>query len=159
MLAIDRTIGISRQTSDHPRFVYAHVFMPHYPYLMDSLCRMRDPQTIVRQLDELHPGPYLDYLSFTNSSIKRLLSSILKNSGGRAVIVLMSDHGFRHLEEGNSQLHFFNNQNAVYFPDRDYHLLYDSMSAVNEFPILFNKLFGQNLPLSTDSLIYLRDKE
>jgi hypothetical protein len=159
MLAIDRTVEISRQRSDHPRFVYAHVFMPHYPYLMDSLSRKRDPQVVVRQLDEMHPGVYLDYLPFTNFSIKRLLSSILKNSGGKAVIVFMSDHGFRHPEPGNSQLHFFNNQNAVYFPDRDYHLLYDSMSAVNEFPILFNKLFRQNLPLSKDSLIYLRDKE
>lgn len=159
MLAIDRTVELSRLPSDHPRFVYAHVFMPHFPYLMDSLFRKRDPQVVVRQLDEAHPGVYMDYLSFTNFSIKRLLSEILKNSGGKAVIVFMSDHGFRHLEQGNSQLHFFNNQNAVYFPDRDYHLLYDSISAVNEFPVLFNKLFGQNLPLSKDSLIYLRDKE
>jgi hypothetical protein len=43
--------------------------------------------------------------------------------------------------------------------DKNYHLLYDRMSAVNEFPILSNKLFDQNLPLSKDSLIYLRDKE
>ena len=159
MRSIDRTIAVSRQPSDHPRFTYAHVFMPHYPFLLDSLSRKRKPQDVIRQLDETQPKPYLDYLAFTNASIERLISAILKNSRGKAVIVFMSDHGFRHAEDGNAKPHFFNNQNAVYFPDQDYHLFYDSISGVNEFRVVLNTLFKQNIPMLKDSTVNVKDKK
>jgi hypothetical protein len=36
--------------------------------------------------------------------------------------------------------------------------LYDSISGVNQFRVVFNKLFHQHLPLLKDSSTYLKDK-
>ena len=89
-----------------------------------------------------------------------LISTIKKNTGGNAVIIFMSDHGFRYIPNGKDLPGYaFNNQNAVYFPDGDYHLFYDSISAVNQFRVIFNKMFRQNLPLLKDSSIFLITKE
>ena len=49
--------------------------------------------------------------------------------------------------------------NAIYLPDRDYSTLYDSMTNVNEFRIIFNKTFNQKFPLLKDSSIFLTDKK
>jgi hypothetical protein len=56
-------------------------------------------------------------------------------------------------------MNFFQNQNAVYFPDRDYHLFYDSITNVNMFRMTFDKLFKQNIPLLKDTSIFLYDKQ
>jgi hypothetical protein len=156
--AFSKTIGESEKKTGSPRFVYAHLYLPHPPFLFDSLLHRRDPYDIATHLDEDHPGYYLNYLPYTNARAKDLITAVKKNTGGKAVIIFMSDHGFRCLRNGEITPWFFDNQNAVYFPDKDYHLLYDSISAVNEFRVLFNKLFRQNFPLLKDSSIYLMDK-
>ena len=154
-----KTLEESRKKTGTPRFVYSHIFLPHPPFLFDSLQRRRDPYDVATHLDEDHPEYYLDYLPYTNARAKDLITAIKRNTGGKAVIIFMSDHGFRYQGNGKDNLKYiFHNQNAVYYPDKDYHLLYDSISAVNEFPVLFNKLFRQNFPLLKDSSIYLMDK-
>ena len=70
----------------------------------------------------------------------------------------MSDHGYRYIKDGGAYSWFFNNQNAVYFPDGDYSLMYDSISNVNQFRVVFNKLFRLNLPLLKDSVIFLQER-
>ncbi len=71
----------------------------------------------------------------------------------------MGDHGFRKAANDKDKTHYFENQNAVYFPVNDYHLVYDSVSTVNQFRIIFNTLFRQNFPILKDSTIFLTDKK
>ncbi|MHA4807753.1 sulfatase-like hydrolase/transferase [Flavitalea flava] len=158
-LFLSRTLEESSQASARPRFIYTHVLMPHYPFLFDSVMHRRSAGLVASQMDETRVKPYLDYLPYTNSCIKSILSAVRKNSAGKAVIIFMSDHGFRHSDDGTDHSYDFNNQNAVYFPDRDYRMLYDSISGVNMFRVVFNKLFRQNLPILKDSLIFLRDNK
>jgi len=154
-----QTIAESGGRASGPRFVYTHLLMPHFPFEFDSLQHRRRPEEVARETnDDPGPRPYLNYLPYTNSRIKELITAIQKNAGGKAVIIFMSDHGFRHsLKDLPDDRLFFANQNAIYFPDRDYSLFYDSISAVNEFRVVFNKLFGQKIPLLKDSTILLRD--
>jgi hypothetical protein len=156
---LDGTKEESAKRSAYPRFVYTHVYMPHYPFYYDSLLHRRSSLDIVTHQDEQHPEYYLQYLPYTNSCAEDLISTIKKNSNGQAVIIFMSDHGYRYFSSGKIPSYIFNNQNAVYFPDRDYHLFYDSVSGVNQFRILFNKLFRQNFPLLKDSVLFLKNKE
>lgn len=155
-----QTIEESRRKAPKPRFVYMHLLMPHAPFEFDSLQRRRKPEEITRETSEAEQIPhYLDYLPYTNSRIKELITTIKKRSGGHAVIIFMSDHGLRlSLKDPPDTRLFFTNQNAIYFPDRDYRLFYDSISAVNEFRVVFNKLFRVDLPLLKDSTILLWDK-
>ena len=156
-----QTIDESGKRSSKPRFVYTHVLMPHIPFAFDSLLHRVEPERSTRQLSDAEQIPhYLGYLPYTNSRIRELITTIKKNSGGKAVIIFMSDHGLRlSLKDPPDTRLFFANQNAIYFPDRDYRLFYDSMSAVNEFRAVFNKLFRQQIPFLPDSTILLWDQK
>ena len=154
---LTQTLEESKKAPAAPRFVYTHLLLPHFPHLFDSLQHRRATKDVVADKEVVRLEPYLNYLPYTNARIKELISTIKKNSGGKAVIIFMSDHGFRHYPGGPvDERPFFYNQNAIYLPDRDYRLFYDSMSAVNEFRVLFNTLFRQDLPLLKDSTIFLK---
>jgi hypothetical protein len=149
----------SSKKTGSPRFIYAHLFLPHFPFMFDSLLHRRSLSDIAAHLDEDHPSYYLNYIPYVNACARDLITTIKKNTGGNAVIIFLSDHGFRYSPEGKIKPYMFDNQDAIYFPDKDYHLFYDSMSAVNLFPLLFNKLFRQHFSILKDSITYLTDKE
>ncbi|GGA87033.1 hypothetical protein [Puia dinghuensis] len=153
---ISRTIQASSLHPARPRFIYMHVALPHSPFLFDSSLHRRSPEAT--NVD-FRLKDYLDYLPYTNLQAKQLITAIKGNSGGKAVILFMSDHGVRAWHDVSDFSYFFNNQNAVYFPDRGYSCLYDSISNVNQFRVVFNKLFRSNLPLLRDSTIFLQDSE
>jgi len=128
--------------------------MPHGPFVFDRNGRQRDTKDIMSEDTTKIPAAYLDYLVYTNTQIKKLVSAIQERSGGSTAIILMGDHGFRY--HGNQYYHEnFENLNAVYLPGRDYRLLYDSITCVNEFRVVFNSLFNQSIPLLKDSTIFL----
>jgi hypothetical protein len=89
---------------------------------------------------------YLGYVGYTNTKIQELVNTILNNSKGEAVIIIMGDHGFRN--DNNMPHHvFLQNQNAIYLPGKNYNLFYDSITGVNQFRVLINTLFKQNTAL------------
>jgi hypothetical protein len=137
-----------------PSFTYLHLLMPHKPYIFDSTGKMTDTYKAVKGnktagIDDL----YLQYLVYTNKRIMKYLDQLLAATQGKAVIMLMSDHGNRDANSMRGKYFGFTNFNAVYLPNRDYHLWYDSVTNVNQFPLLFNTLFGQQIPLKKDSSI------
>lgn len=139
-----------------PRFIYAHLYMPHSPFYYDKYGRLKDPATIIREKRAPPVSSYLEYLTYANSRIREMITTI-QQQNPQAVIILMGDHGVRFPSRETFPLRLFQNLNAVYYPDNDYKLLYDSISGVNQFRVVLNKLFKQNLPLLPDSSIYLND--
>jgi hypothetical protein len=157
---IARLEAASTTPSPHPRFFYGHFNIPHPPYYFDKQGNRRKVRTPYKSIDEDNVQDYLDYLNYTNQKAKELIDTILINSRGKAVIIFMGDHGLRYHDRlGYNPLSFVQNQNAVYFPERDYHLFYDSISGVNQFRVVLNTLFGQNLPLLKDSIVNVKDKK
>ena len=159
MASLDSTMKESAKPSPRPRFVYMHVLMPHFYYMFDSLQHRRTLSDIMGRPDpQSDPERYLEYLPYVNARIREVITTIKKNTRGKAVILFMSDHGYRYDAANILRPYFFNNQNAVYLPDKDYSLFYDSITNVNEFRVLFNKLFRLNLPLLRDSVIFLQTR-
>ncbi len=118
---------------------------------------LKSESVIFREYNVSPPAAYLEYVTYTNSKIRELITIIQKNNP-EAVIILLSDHGFR--EKGSTRYdHFFQNLNAVYYADKDYSGLYDSITSVNQFRVVINKLFHGSLPLLKDSTIFLVDKK
>jgi len=151
-----KTLETSVRTSDTPRFIYMHVFLPHAPHMYDSLFHPLHYKEIARNENQEQIRLYLNYIPYTNKKIREIVTAIKKNTDGKAVIIFMSDHGMRYTRPGEERNPYcFNNQAAIYFPDRDYRMLNDSLTAVNQFRVLFNKLFQQQLPLLKDSTFYL----
>jgi len=143
--------------STKPRFLYGHFFMPHSPYYYDKNGKLKDIATITTESLSNPIPAYLDYITYVNSRIREMITTIQQHDPS-AVIILMGDHGNRDASKEVFPVRYFQNLNAVYYPDNDYKLLYDSISGVNQFRAVFNKLLQQNLPLLPDSSIYLKDK-
>ena len=145
------------QPKSKPFFVYAHFNMPHTPYYFDKDGRPRDPQVVYNEMAAYPVQPYLDYVQFTNIHLKKLVTFIQQHDP-TAVIMVYGDHGFRRHTNDYFPMYHFQNLNAVYLPNQDYTLFYDSITGVNQFRVLFNTIFHQQLPLLKDSCVYLIDK-
>jgi Sulfatase len=148
----------TRKRPGSPRFVYLHLFLPHSPFFFDRLGRWREKKIVFSEDDYNNPLSYLQYVEYTNHFIKDIVDPILINNPN-AVIVLMSDHGYRPTTRDPYPLDYFSNLNAVYYPDKDYKLLYKDISGCNQFRAIFNKLFNQNFPFLKDSTILVIDKK
>jgi hypothetical protein len=103
---IEMVSAEARRPSDRARFVYAHLPVPHSPFVYGPNGEPRDPAPGLhhylsgpaahRTVDRAaYLSDYRDQLTFVNTRILRLVDSILAGSTRRPVVVLVSDHGSR----------------------------------------------------------------
>lgn len=142
-----------RHTNRSPAFTYLHLLMPHKPFIYDSTGKAPDVYATLSGGNRISGTDklYLQYLVYTNKRIAKFIDELYTATGGNAAIIVMSDHGYRDAHSMPGKDFSFQPFNAVYLPNRDYHLWYDSVSNVNQFPLLFNTLFGQQIQLKADS--------
>lgn len=139
-----------------PKFVYAHFMMPHYPYYFDS----KGAPVPIEKLGgfrKTNSVDYIEYLQYGNGKILQLVDHILKSSANPPVIMLLSDHGFRHPGKKVDHRYDFINLNAIFLPNKNYSGFYDTMTNVNHFRVFLNTCFNQQLPMLKDSTIDLWD--
>ncbi len=89
-------------------------------------------------------------MQYTNIEVKKLVAGIRANNP-QAVIIFLSDHGYRWNVPAAQLSHVFYNQNAVYLPSGQYGKFYNSITNVNQFRVIFNSLFGTQYPLLKDT--------
>ncbi|HYF29766.1 MAG TPA: sulfatase-like hydrolase/transferase [Chitinophagaceae bacterium] len=154
-----RLLNLTRETivtkTAQPRFVYTHLLMPHWPYLLDSTGRPTGINFFSNNLPlQQKEAAYVQYLAYTNKVMLELTAGILRQSGGNAVIILMSDHGYR-ARPGKSVCEQVNdNFISVYLPGGDYRALYGTISNVNIFRAVFNSVLKQRFVRLPDHCIY-----
>ena len=146
------------EKSNRPRFIYTHIMLPHGPFFFDRNGNKRDEKVVFKKQDYHTPSSYLQHVEYTNKFVKNVVDTILGNNPN-AVVILMGDHGYRPENPGPHPVHYFNNLNAVYYPDKDYKELYSDISGCNQFRVILNKLFNQKFPLLQDSTIYVVDRK
>lgn len=138
-----------------PRFVYCHLMLPHEPYFFSSDGTLMPDSGIFNKRNPKEK--FLNQTIYANSKIRYMLSSIMKNRRKPFAVIIQGDHGFRDFDNIGEKKKIFKNLNAIYFSDGDYHTLYDSMSNVNTFRIVFNKYFNSGLEILKDSVVYVKD--
>lgn len=149
---IEQTLRDSRKQEASPAFYYVHLTIPHHPYVFDSTGRRTVPGSLKKGDAKTETDQdYLQYLVYANKRISVFISQLKKNTGNKAVILLMSDHGYR-AEKSDIPKLAFQNFNAIYLPGKEYKGWYDGITNVNQFRVLFNTLFHQEMPLLKDSL-------
>ncbi|MBI1781329.1 MAG: sulfatase-like hydrolase/transferase, partial [Sphingobacteriales bacterium] len=149
---LNKTLEEAKPNTQKPSFTYLHLNMPHVPYAYDSsgnkvLAKWFGNLTL-KQKDEM----YLQYLIYTNKKIAGFIDSLQTKTDHKAIIILLSDHGYREALNKTLALaheNFF----AVYEPQSKGAFQKDSITSVNTFRILLNDLFKENLPLVKDSLV------
>ena len=152
---------------DGPLFVFAHIIAPHPPFVFGRQGEeigsgrrftIRDGAHIIdegRYTREEYVDKYRDQLIFINSKVGEVVEAMLSESSGSAVVILQADHGPRSTQqwEGDEDASLrerFSILNAYYLPDGDGAQLYDSITPVNTFRVIFNHYFGTELELLED---------
>lgn len=139
------------QKSDKPKFCYAHLAMPHAPYFRDSTGALITNKVIQQGYSLTDTRYFLSYLKYTNTVIKSLVNKIVQHNP-EALIVVMSDHGFRDYNHHKEfYLPAFDNICAVRSTGKNLLPYKDSLSGVNFFRYLFNSEYGQQIPYLKDS--------
>lgn len=150
-------MAASTMKADKPRFVYGHFLLPHFPFYKDKNGKEL-PDSVVNGVmqEKLDPLPYyLEYVQYANLEARKLIAGIRANNP-QAVIIFMSDHGYRWNVPVTEISDVFYNQNAVYFPSGEYRQFYDSITNVNQFRIIFNSLFNTKYPILKDTSIIVQ---
>ncbi len=152
---------------ESPVFVFAHVLAPHPPFVFGRLGEPVDPgyrftlhdgQRIVNRRNltrEEYVQGYVDQLMFINAKVQDAVDGILMKSSRPAIIILQGDHGpgsmydsedldSTHVKERLSIL------NAYYLPGDREVPLYQGITPVNTFRLVFNAYFETDYELLRD---------
>ena len=148
----------ARATCDSPRFVYTHLFLPHGPYFADATGRWRSYEELIRNDKSQDDSLYIGYMPKSNALLKELITDIIKGQKRPTAIILMSDHGYRQGNDMPSNGPQFRNYIAVRSPSGEKLPLADTLTNLNLFPLVLNKLFPLHLPLHKDTTIRVIDK-
>lgn len=156
---------IEISASETPTFTFAHILMPHGPFVFDSDGNV--PKDIDQRIsifsfagdDEHSMEPfYLAQSEYTAEITVATIQTILEESEIPPVIIIMSDHGpdmpaaFDN-EYYEKRIPIFN---AYYFPYGGDAQLYPSITPVNSLRVLLNYYFGADLPILEDNLYVSR---
>lgn len=128
-----------------PKFVFAHIVSPHPPYVFGP-----DGQIVEKEGKEM--DGYRDQIIYLNSRLIPILKNIIANSEVPPIIIIQGDHGAIDTvkEERMAIL------NAYYLPDGGSRRLYEHITPVNTFRIIFNHYFNADLDLLDDTSYYSR---
>jgi hypothetical protein len=134
-----------------PKFVFAHILMPHDPYVFRADGTRYTEEEVV---DMEEAGLYDGQLRFVNRRIKELVQTL--TAGGDdtdPIIIIQGDEGplaCRSVDCVGDDPRYFNirfgNMNAMYLPGSDAVVPQD-ITSVNTFRFLFGSVFGQDIDL------------
>jgi len=143
-----------------PKFVFMHMIPPHHPYLFDREGNIKRHAYISNQF-EFHKhlwgekDQYIDQLIFITKKIKAAIQTILDKSKTPPIIILQSDHGpiLKNSPRGDYLKARTAILNAFFLPGET-NFLYDTITPVNTFRLIFNHYFNTSLPLLPDETFY-----
>jgi len=126
-----------------PKFVFAHIITPHWPYIFGPNGES------VHERPESETG-YRDQVIFINHQILPILENIIARSKVAPIIIVQGDHGAV-LDDPQRRMTILN---AYYLPEGGAQSLYEAISPVNSFRVIFNFYFGLKVPLLDDISYY-----
>ncbi len=131
------------QTVQSPKFVYAHLYATHWPYMLRPDGTLRLPFT-----ESTSTAGYLDGVRYANNRLLPAIDALLAQPGPKPIIIIQGDHanGWEGDVEwsGNDRLQILS---AYYLPDGGDQLLTPDISPVNNFRLIFKYYFGEAIDL------------
>ncbi len=155
-------VAISR--IKEPTFTLAHIVCPHPPYMFDRDGSLPSLRAVAARSKD---ASYVRQLEYVTKLTMRAVDAIIANSQTPPIIIIQSDHGspapkFRKLwanvSVGRTAKEIDDSYedrtailNAYYFPGANNAGLYDTISPVNSFRVLFNDYFGAHYEMLPDT--------
>ena len=148
---------------EEPIFVFAHIVSPHPPFLFGAngepvtKAKLKMSGSIQGRTKE----KYLNQLIFISKKVEMLIDEILSRSEVPPIIILQADHGppstFTDGREHPTKNMLRERTaifNAYYLPPDGNKLLYNSITPVNTFRLVFDFYFHTNYGLLGDQSYY-----
>ena len=133
-----------------PKFVFAHILITHKPYVFGpngEEIELGGPFTFADtdtdSIDDQEKTRYRDQITFINMRIENIIREILEVSETPPVIILQSDHG-------SGMGRRLSILNAYFLPNGGDQLLYDTISPVNTFRVVFNSYLSGDYVILDD---------
>jgi hypothetical protein len=156
---------------DRPRFVFAHLLLPHEPFVFRADCTPREPYWPGSESGAERPrveAAYLEQLGCTNRLVERMVADIIRRSKVPPVILLQADHGhgFIALETATGSQPPRARLSPAQVAERmdgfaAYHLprggdaaLYEGMTAVNLMPVVLGHYLHAGIPRRQDRVYW-----
>ena len=149
-------LGEITQKTENPSFIFNHFMIPHKPFIFGPNGEFVTPVS-------LEPGQvetsfrnyaYIDQLQFANKKILESIDEILLNSDTSPIIILQSDHGSEFPDSASMENKIkekMANFNSYYLPYGGEEILYDEITPVNSFRVIFNYYFDGDYEILEDS--------
>lgn len=133
-----------------PKFVFAHLVIPHHPFVFGPNGEYLPYQTrAVPKFDE-YKVRYPDQVTYINKRIEKIIDQILQTSPNPPIIIIQGDHGPAPFDVMERRMKILN---AYYFPDNT-DGLYPTITPANTFRVIFNKYFLQEYPMLEDRSLF-----
>jgi hypothetical protein len=132
-----------------PTFAFVHLLIPHVPFVFSADGSvLTDPLYFSGKsgwpVDDEHlVSGYTGQVEYVDRRIVEIVKTILDQSKTPPIIVIHGDHGL--LDDNRYEI-----LNAYYLPGDGADYLYSTISPVNSFRLIFEKYFGEKLPLLPD---------
>ncbi|HPZ10083.1 MAG TPA: hypothetical protein PL110_18475, partial [Candidatus Eremiobacteraeota bacterium] len=158
-----------------PFIVFAHILCPHPPFVFGENGEKVNNVKInffdatlyrdeAHETQEEYIEKYRNQSKFTSKKIIKTIDDILTRSNTLPIIIIQADHGsgafFDETSLENANLkERFSILNAYYFPNNNYKHLYDTITPVNSFRVIFNTYFNCQYKLLKDKNYYSTTKD
>jgi len=148
-----------------PFFVFAHIQGPHHPFIFgeNGESRSMSESKNYKSRYDYYKDGYRRQLIFLNKKVMNMINELLSTTDSRPVIIILqADHGpcliaNRIKVEDNNLKELFCILNACYVPDELRKKLYNTITPVNTFRVIFNHYFHTDLPVIEDRNYFSTD--
>jgi len=136
---------------DEPTFTFAHFLMPHVPQAFD-----KNGDIPVEGKSDVEK--YFDEVLYANKRITLLVNHILEKSETPPIILVQGDHGY--LAEQSTLLNeeqaikYYSNLSAYHLPGNGKDQLYETITPVNSFRLIFDHYFRTQFGLLEDTTYF-----
>ena len=146
------------ERDDSPKFVFAHMMIPHQPYVFgpNGEPLIAKILTLKNEIDPINQDLYLGQLQFVNKKMEHVIEKLTETENP-PIIIIQSDHGgrvFEYENEYENLLRWHNNFKAYYFPGEGRNIEFEKTTSVNSFRVLFNMLFDDEYELLEDRIFF-----
>ena len=161
-----------KQRTEKPVFVFMHVLSPHDPFVFGpngeevnykftfgpGVITPFGSTTKVGLTSNEEIKAYRDQVIYLTKILRQTIDKLLENSDNPPIIIIQSDTGpdvsFSGMTMEASNAGRMSIFNAYYFPNEKYDLLYNDITPVNSFRIVFDSQFQTNYGLLEDRVFF-----